>query len=119
MPWELTSDRPIYIQLVEHIKFDIMSGRYKPGGKIEPVRELAIKASVNPNTMQKAMTVLEQSGLIYSNRTSGRFITDDQELIDSLKTSVAEAYCRDFIAKIRQLGYSNDEIKDNLNNYLE
>lgn len=118
MSWELTSDRPIYIQLVEHIKFDIISGRYKPRDKIEPVRELAIKASVNPNTMQKAMAVLEQSGLIYSNRTSGRFITDDEELITALKSSIAEAYCRDFITKIRQIGYSNDEIRDNLNNYL-
>lgn len=118
MSWELTSDKPIYIQLVEHIQFDIISGKYQPGGKIEPVRELAIKASVNPNTMQKAMSVLEQSGLIHSNRTSGRFITEDKELIAELKSSIAEAYCRDFAASIKKLGYSKDEISGILNKYL-
>ena len=119
MSWELTSDRPIYIQLVEHIKFDIMSGKYKPVGKIESVRELAIEASVNPNTMQKAMSVLEQSGLIHSNRTSGRFITDDTDMIAALKSSIADTYCADFISKIKQIGYDNNEIKDILENYLE
>lgn len=119
MSWKFTSDKPIYMQLIDHIKLDIMAGRYEPGGKIQSVRELALEASVNPNTMQKAMSVLEQSGLIYSNRTSGRFITDDEDMINSLKTNLANAYCEDFISKIRQIGYANDEIKDIVNKYLE
>lgn len=111
MSWELTSDRPIYLQLAEHIKIDIMSGKYQPGSKIESVRELAIDASVNPNTMQKAMSYLEQTGLIYSNRTSGRFITDDEEKIISLKKSLADKYCADFITKVRYIGYNDEDIK--------
>ena len=111
MSWELTSDRPIYLQLAEHIKIDIMSGKYQPGSKIESVRELAIEASVNPNTMQKAMSYLEQTGLIYSNRTSGRFITDDEEKIISLKKSLADKYCADFITKVRYIGYNDEDIK--------
>ncbi len=112
MSWELTSDRPIYLQLAEHIKIDIMSGKYQPGSKIESVRELAIEASVNPNTMQKAMSHLEQTGLIHSNRTSGRFITDDKEKIISLKKSMADIYCTDFITKARHIGYEDEDIKE-------
>lgn len=112
MSWELTSDRPIYLQLAEHIKIDIISGKYQPGSKIESVRELAIEASVNPNTMQKAMSYLEQTGLIYSNRTSGRFITEDEQKIISLKQSLADMYCTDFITKVRDIGYNDNDIKE-------
>ena len=81
MPWELDNDRPIYLQLMERIQHDIISGVYKPGDKIPSVRDLALDAAVNPNTMQKALSELERSGLLYSQRTSGRFITDDEKLL--------------------------------------
>ena len=76
MPWDLDDDRPIYLQLMERIQQDIISGIYKPGDKIPSVRDLALDAAVNPNTMQKALSELERSGLVYSQRTSGRFITE-------------------------------------------
>ena len=76
MSWELTNDRPIYMQLMDYIKLGIISGQYPAGSKLPSVRELASIAAVNPNTMQKALAELESTGLIYSNRTSGRFVTD-------------------------------------------
>ena len=85
MPWELDNDRPIYLQLMERIQQDIVSGIYKPGDRLPSVRDLAVEAAVNPNTMQKALSELERSGLVYSQRTSGRFITEDTRLLDEMK----------------------------------
>lgn len=76
MTWELNSDRPIYSQIMDKIKTDIISGKYPVGSKIPSVRELAAEASVNPNTMQKALSELEREGLLFSRRTSGRYITE-------------------------------------------
>ena len=85
MAWELDSDRPIFIQIVERIQMEIISGKYSPGDKLPSVRDLAAVAAVNPNTMQKALTELERTGLVYSQRTSGRFITEDAKMIEELK----------------------------------
>ena len=90
MPWNLDSDRPIFIQIIERIQVDIISGLYKPGDKLPSVRELAQEASVNPNTMQKALSELERTGLVYSQRTSGRFITEDTAMINNLKSELAQ-----------------------------
>ena len=80
MTWHFDNDRPIYTQLLEQILFLIVSGQYPPGSKLPSVRDLASEASVNPNTMQRALTELERSGLIYSQRTSGRFVTEDRAM---------------------------------------
>ena len=84
MQWIIDSERPVYIQLVEQIHNGIISGYYKPGDKLPSVRELAAEAGVNPNTMQRALSELEQTELVFSNRTSGRYITSDTEIIKSL-----------------------------------
>lgn len=112
MSWELNTERPIYLQLMDYIKLSIISGKYKSGEKLLSVRELASNAAVNPNTMQKALVELEQTGLIYTNRTSGRFITDDKELIHSLKTSLAKEYCNELMIKLRALGLTDVEIHE-------
>lgn len=109
MPWELNNDRPIYLQLMEKIQQDIISGTFKPGDKLPSVRDLAMEASVNPNTMQKALSELERSGLVYSQRTSGRFITEDESLIRQLKSQLATEHIRDFFEKMKQLGFPNEE----------
>ena len=88
MAWNLNSERPIYSQLMERITFDIISGIYPPGSQLPSVRALAQDAGVNPNTMQKAMAELERTGLIYSQRTSGRFITEDLGMIDKTKKNM-------------------------------
>ena len=70
MPWNLDSDRPIFIQIIDRIQADIIAGCYQPGDKLPSVRELAQDAAVNPNTMQKALSELERTGLVYSDRKS-------------------------------------------------
>ena len=110
MAWTLDSDRPIFLQIVERIQTDIVSGRCQPGDKLPSVRDLAAEASVNPNTMQKAFAELERTGLVYSRRTSGRFITEDCHMIEQLKTSLATEKMEEFLAQMRQLGFQNDEI---------
>ena len=109
MPWDLENDRPIYLQLMERIQQDIIKGVYQPGGKIPSVRELALEAAVNPNTMQKALSELERSGLVYSQRTSGRFITEDTQLLDEMKTSLASEHILQFLEKMKQLGFQKEE----------
>lgn len=111
MTWCLDSDRPIYLQLMERIQQDIISGKYKAGDKLPSVRDLALEAAVNPNTMQKALAELERSGLVYSQRTAGRFITDDEELLKGLKKEQAGRYLKEFFANMRQLGFKNEEIR--------
>lgn len=111
MTWCLDSDRPIYLQLMERIQQDIISGKYKAGDKLPSVRDLALEAAVNPNTMQKALAELERKGLVYSQRTAGRFITDDEELLKGLKKEQAGRYLKEFFANMRQLGFKNEEIR--------
>ena len=110
MPWDLDSDRPIFVQLVEQMMDDIFVGKYAPGSQFPSVRELAMDASVNPNTMQKALQELERTGLVYSKRTSGRFITEDVSLIENLKHERAEKKIDSFIADMKNIGISTNEI---------
>jgi DNA-binding transcriptional regulator YhcF (GntR family) len=109
MQWELDSERPVYIQLIEQIQAGIISGYYKPGDKLPSVRDLAADATVNPNTMQKALVELERIGLVYTNRTSGRFITSDEGMIKMLKGQSAKEYILDFIERMKQLGFDPEE----------
>ena len=109
MPWDLDNDRPIYLQLMERIQQDIIAGVYKPGDKLPSVRDLALDASVNPNTMQKALSELERSGLVYSQRTSGRFITEDEAMLRNMKLELASEHIRQFFEKMGQLGFQNEE----------
>lgn len=112
MPWDLDNDRPIYLQLMERIQHDIISGVYRPGDKLPSVRDLALDAAVNPNTMQKALSELERSGLVYSQRTSGRFITDDESLLLRMKKDLAEDHIRQFLDQMNNLGFSSEETLD-------
>ena len=109
MPWNLNSDRPIFLQIVERIEMDIISGVYQPGQRLPAVRELASCAAVNPNTMQKAFAELERTGLVYSRRTSGRFITEDTAMIEGLKQQIAEEKIHDFFEAMKHLGMSKEE----------
>ena len=112
MPWNLDSDRPIFIQIIDRIQADIIAGCYQPGDKLPSVRELAQDASVNPNTMQKALSELERTGLVYSQRTSGRFITEDREMIRALREQQGQQIALHFLENMKKLGYGKDEIRD-------
>lgn len=109
MAWNLDDHRPIYIQIVEEIQLRIVTGIYKPGEKIPSVRELASEASVNPNTMQKAFAELEHSGLILTQRTSGRTVCEDSSLIQQIKESMAQEEITLFLERMSQLGYNTDD----------
>lgn len=119
MAWELDSDRPIFLQIVERIQMDIISGKYAPGDKLPSVRDLAAEASVNPNTMQKAFTELERTGLVYSQRTSGRFITEDINMIEELKSSLAREKINEFLELMQKLGFNNEEILSLMNQTMK
>ena len=119
MPWNLDSSRPIYLQIIERVQMDIITGRYQPGDKLPSVRDLAQEAAVKPNTMQKALSELERSGLIYSQRTSGRFITEDKELIHQMKKELAAAEVSAFVAHMKQLGITPEEIRQLLAETIE
>lgn len=109
MPWNLNSDRPIFMQIIEILQLDIVSGKYAPGDKLPSVRDLALEAAVNPNTMQKALSELERSGLVFSQRTSGRFITEDITMIEELKTSLAREKIKEFLDGMQKLGFEKEE----------
>ena len=106
MQWQLEGDRPIYQQLVDQIMMQIVSGQWKAGDKVPAVRELAAEAGVNPNTMQRALAQLETEGLVRTERTSGRYVTEDTELIEQLRTEAARKLAEEFLVKMRGIGYS-------------
>ena len=103
------NERPIYVQLVEKLELDIVSGKFKPGERIASVRELALTAQVNPNTMQKALTELENRGLIYTERTNGKFVTKNQELIEKVKEDLATKKAKIYLENMKNIGITAKE----------
>ncbi len=112
MSWNLNSDRPIFQQIIEHLELEIVQGVYEPGQKLPSVRELAAQATVNPNTMQRALSEMERMGLMHSERTSGRYITEDESMIKTLKKELAGGEISRFLEQMRRLGYSGEELLD-------
>lgn len=110
MAWKLDSDRPIYIQLVEQIQLYIVSGKFPGGSRLPSVRELAAEAGVNPNTMQKAFAELERDGLVMANRTAGRFVTEDNKMVQQIRQKLASEEIYLFLGKMKQLGFERDEL---------
>lgn len=110
MDYQFTNDKPIYLQLMDVFKAGIISGELPEGSRLESVRDLALVAKVNPNTMQKALSELERLGLIRTERTSGRFITDDKEKIAAMKKEIAEEEISIFMEKMKKLGFEKDEV---------
>ena len=110
MNWQFRSDQPIYSQLVQQLTRAILSGELPAGSRVSAVRELAAQAGVNPNTMQRAMAELEQSGLIYSQRTAGRFVTEDEAVIGECRRRLARQEVEAFRASMAALGYDQEQI---------
>ncbi|MEA4972848.1 MAG: GntR family transcriptional regulator [Candidatus Metalachnospira sp.] len=109
MVWSFKEDRPIYSQLVEQIKINIVSGEWALGSKLPSVRDLAEQAGVNPNTMQRALSDLEREGLVYSKRTSGRFITEDEKMTQNVREAIAAENINVFVESMKMLGFTPDE----------
>lgn len=110
MEWTFRSDLPIYSQLVEQIKLGIVSGNLLPGERLMSVRDMATEAGVNPNTMQRALQELERDGMVYSQRTAGRFVTENMQVIERAKKRLAEEQIRSFLEAMKKLGYQWEEI---------
>ena len=110
MEWHFRNDQPIYTQLTQQITLAILSGSIPSGGRLPTVRELAADAAVNPNTMQKAMAELEREGLLYSQRTAGRFVAGQEEIREGLKKELMMEYVEEFLDKMKKLGISVEEV---------
>lgn len=119
MGWQLDKNRPIYLQLVERLQSRIVSGEYPPGAKIDSVRDLASEAAVNPNTMQRALAELEQLGLLRTERTSGRFVTEDTALIASVRKDLAREKIDAFVQDMSVLGYESKDMIALVKEFLE
>lgn len=116
MEYWFDNEKPIYLQLVELLKKEIISGRLGKGQKIPSVRELAVQAKVNPNTVQKALAELERCGLIFTERTNGKFVTEDSELINSFRNDLINEKVESFLKDMINIGVSEDEVTEYLEN---
>ena len=103
------NDRPIYIQLLEQLQVLIISGNINIGDKLPSVRDLAIEFKINPNTVQKALQELENLGLIYTERTNGKFVTNDKKLIEKYKEKFAKEKVNNYFKSMNELGFSKEE----------
>ncbi|MDO4973210.1 MAG: GntR family transcriptional regulator [Eubacteriales bacterium] len=110
MTWDFRNDLPIYSQLIEQIKLAIVSGVFAPGMRLNSVRDMAAEAGVNPNTLQRALQELERQGLVFSQRTSGRYVTEDTNVIDETKRALAQGQLAAFLDAMKKLGYERAEI---------
>ncbi len=119
MDWNFKTGIPIYSQIVDEMTMRIASGIYEPGEKLSSVRDLAMDAGVNPNTMQRALAELERRGLVYSERTSGRFVTKEEAVLKSLHEELAKKYFQELAEKLRKIGMSSEEIHEAVRRWIE
>lgn len=110
MPYHFNNTQPIYLQIIRLIQLNIASGRWVPGERIPAVRELAVQFGVNPNTVQRSLSELEREGLLYSERTSGRFITKDVDRIQTVRNQMAQEYILQFVKNMLELGVAPQHI---------
>ena len=110
MSWEFQDHLPIYAQLMDTLKRRIITGRYLPGEKLPSVRELAAEAGINPNTVQRAFSELEREGLIYTQRATGKYVTENADEIKSARQALAKTQVAEFLSNMRSLGYSVGDV---------
>lgn len=109
MAWEFSNSAPIYLQIVERVRLEIIGGRILPGERLQSVRDFALTASVNPNTVQRAYAELEADGLVVTQRGDGRFVTEDTRLIAEKRNLEAQRLVADFSEKLALIGVSGQE----------
>ena len=119
MEWDIRNDQPIYTQLIQQVTLAILSGTFPCGGRLPPVREMAAEAGVNPNTMQRALTELERDGLVYSQRTSGRYVTEDRAAIAEARHGLAADRVRSFLTDMGRLGFEKEDLLSLLRQEME
>ena len=110
MSWEFQDHLPIYAQLMDTLKRRIITGRYLPGEKLPSVREPAAEAGINPNTVQRAFSELEREGLIYTQRATGKYVTENADEIKSARQALAKTQVAEFLSNMQSLGYSVGDV---------
>ena len=113
------SNIPIYIQVMDYIKKEIVSGRLKPGDKVDSVRDLAMRFGVNPNTVQRSLAELEREGLLKSERTVGRFISENEELISLTREQMAFSCVSRYVREMRTLGFNGEQVLEQTRYYVK
>ena len=119
MAWTFDEKSPIYLQIAYRVKLKIASKELSMGQQLLPVREFAQEAGVNPNTVQRAFQELEKEGLVYSARTSGRFVTEAEKLIVQKRHEIAQSLMKNFVTEMTAIGFSSPEIKSIITDYIE
>ena len=110
MEWQFRNDSPIYTQLTQRLTQAIVAGEFRPGERLPSVRELAVEAGVNPNTVQRALSELERDGLVFSQRTAGRFVTENENMIANAKLRIADERVGEFLRSMKTLGCGKREV---------
>jgi GntR family transcriptional regulator len=113
------TDRPIYLQIMDFIIQQIVSGVLQPGMKIKAVRELAVELATNPNTVQRALQELEREAILFSKRGLGRFVTEDSEKINQLKEHAVGEVIEHFLAEMKKFGFTQEQIKEHVSKHIE
>ena len=119
MSWTFDNKKPIYLQIMEKIKLQIVSHTLEPNQQLPTVRELASEAGVNPNTIQRALSDLEREGFVYSKRTTGRFVTEDKELIAQSRKQLSEEELEHFVSSMTHPGYEKEELPGVVSDYIK
>lgn len=119
MSWTFDNKKPIYLQIMEKIKLQIVSHTLEPNQQLPTVRELASEAGVNPNTIQRALSDLEREGFVYSKRTTGRFVTKDKELIAQSRKQLSEEELEHFVSSMTHSGYEKEELPGVVSDYIK
>ena len=119
MAWKFDNNIPIYIQISNIIKLQIVTKQLKSGDKLPTVRDLAETAGVNPNTVQRALSELEVEGFVYSVRTTGRFVTDNVELIQKTRVELAQQELDSFVTNMLDLGFEKIDLVAQLEEFLK
>ncbi len=110
MAWSFSPGIPVYLQIADRLRYSIISGEYPPGSQIPTVRGLSVEAAVNPNTIQHAFLMLENSGIIVTKGTLGRFVTDDPDIIEESRHEHARIIVNSFLDTITKIGFEKEEI---------
>ena len=119
MSWTFDNNKPIYLQIMDKIKLQIISHKLEPSQQLPTVRELASEAGVNPNTIQRALSDLEREGFVYSKRTAGRFVTEDLDLSFQSRKQLSEEQLQQFVTAMVEFGYEKEELPTVLRDYIE
>lgn len=119
MSWKFSDDKPIYLQIIDIILTSILNGEYAPGSKVPTVRELASDLQVNPNTLQRAFSELEKMEVINVQRTNGRFVTENSQLIDDLRMDNAVQLTINYLGDIKKIGYQKSDAVKLIDNIEE